>query len=70
MNEGHFTLNIDISSYVNPDQVYSTWKWDKCYCLIMEVVFFMQFTKSWKGTKVLNGYYVDAVNVILYQGLE
>ena len=38
VNEGRFTLIITASSYVNPRRVYWAGLWDKCYCLLSEVV--------------------------------
>ena len=38
VNEGHFILVIAVSLYVNPKLIYGARLWDKCYCLMLEVV--------------------------------
>lgn len=38
LNEGRFTLSIAASSYLNPKRVCWAGLWDKCYCLLSEVV--------------------------------
>ena len=37
-NEGRFTLIIVTSSHVNLKWIYYAGLWDKCYCLLLEVV--------------------------------
>lgn len=38
VNEGHFILVIAVSLYVNPKLIYGARLWDKCYCVMLEVV--------------------------------
>jgi hypothetical protein len=38
VNEGHFIFIIVVSLYVNPKLIYGARLWDKCYCVMLEVV--------------------------------